>query len=195
MFSHWGTLQENHEQTFTVAFSVQILHLQLRREFLLHLSQDREGGKCPGRWWVCAEAAPSQAFHYLYHKFCSAKCNDRLNRFLMLNEQHVAELLHWRPGSQWSEDVPGHAKTHFQRLGPRVWQACWSGSQMNLSFKNRLPIARRNKSALSPYRVRECFVVVLCGSELRLLPSWVSSFSVFQHGCNTWKHAVWEKSK
>lgn len=112
----------------------------------------------------------------------------------LLNEQHTALLLHWW-GNRWPEDIPEHAKPYFQRLGLHVWQACCSGSQMNFSFKNRPPIAKRNKSALSPFRVRECFVVVLCGSELRLLPSWVSSFSVFQHGCNTWKHAVWERSK
>lgn len=113
----------------------------------------------------------------------------------LLNEQHAALVLHWWRGNQWSEGIPEHAKPYFLRLGLHVWQACWSGSQMNFSFKNRLPVAKRNKFALSPFRVRECFVVVLCGSELWLLPSWVSSFSVFQHGCNAWKHAVWERRK
>lgn len=29
------------------------------------------------------------------------------------------------PVSKWSEDVPAHAKPYFQRLGLRVWRACW----------------------------------------------------------------------
>lgn len=50
VFSYRSASQENHEQTFNVASSVQTLHLQLRQELLLHLTHDREGGKCPGRW-------------------------------------------------------------------------------------------------------------------------------------------------
>lgn len=194
---------------FNVAFSLQILHLQLRQELLLHLTHDREGGKCLGRWWGCDEAGKvsaslpsfssdlcrSERWFEISSGSVELQCKLRFSHATcLLNEQHTALLLHWW-GNRWSEDIPEHAKPYFQRLGLHVWQACCSGSQMNFSFKNRPPIAKRNKSALSPFRVRECFVVVLCGSELRLLPSWVSSFSVFQHGCNTWKHAVWERSK
>lgn len=87
--------------------------------------------------------------------------------------------------------LPEQAEPCFERLGLHTRQPAlprWVESELYL--KNRLLGAKRNKPALFSFRVRECFVVALCRSDL-LLHSWVSSFSVFQQGCNTWKHAVW----